>query len=306
MQLAACQAHDELAAVPTLELELFVTNRTSAPSASLLPARTDELERVCLDVEIARRERQIAEMRARITAEEAEQRGLQRQIDDRIGTLRRDFERITAEIQRLEVRIERLSFSRRALSDRELDDEEQVERAEEAAFWAEWRQQREGRRGTVINRRTAADEDVNLRQLYRALARLIHPDLATDPADRARRETVMRLANLANEARDIDQLRRLLAIWAKEQAEGPVRDIPALRARVTERELELDELRRQLHTLEASELGRMVRRPRADLLRFVKREEDRLRREMATVRLRRRRLLTTLDERRRQLSQASD
>src|SRR5687768_13121612 len=156
--------------------------------------------------------------------------------------LRRDHERISAEIGRLEGRLERLVFARRALSDHELDDEEQVERAEEAAFWAEWRQAREERRGTVINRRTPGDEDVTLRQLYRALARLIHPDLSTDASDRVRREAVMRLANAANEARDVDQLRRLLAIWAKQEAGEHVRDIPALRARVTERELEIDEL----------------------------------------------------------------
>ena len=89
-------------------------------------------------------------MRARITAEESEQQRIRRRIDDRIGELRREDERLTAEVARLDHRLERLAYSRRALSDRELDDEEQVERAEEAAFWAEWRQQREERRGTVL------------------------------------------------------------------------------------------------------------------------------------------------------------
>ncbi len=138
-------------------------------------------------VQIARRDRAVDAMRARITAEEADQRMIQMQIDDRIGMLRRDHERMSAEINRLETRLERLVFARRALSDVELDDEEQVERAEEAAFWAEWRQQREERRGTVINRRPAGDEDITLRQLYRALARL--------PADQ-QRVIELRLAGL--------------------------------------------------------------------------------------------------------------
>lgn len=284
------------------------TSTAPRPGAcsSILPALADELERVCLDVEIARRDRMVDEMRARITAEEAEQRAIQRLIDDRIGTLRFDIERISTEVTRLEARIERLHFARRALSDHELDDEEQVERAEEAAFWAEWRQQREERRGAVINPRPRGDRDIALRQLYRALARLIHPDLAGDDADKSRREAVMRLANAAHEARDIDQLHRLLAIWSKPEAGAHVRDIEALRARVAERELEHAELERQLAALKDSQLGRMMRRPRAELTRHIKREEERLRREVATVRLRRRRLLTTLDDRRRKLTQASD
>ncbi len=271
-----------------------------------LPALPDEFARVRLIVEIARRDRAVDAMRARITAEEADQRLIQMQIDDRIGMMRRDHERMSAEIGRLETRLERLVFARRALSDVELDDEEQVERAEEAAFWASWRQQREDRRGTVINRRPAGDEDITLRQLYRALARLIHPDLATDPAERNRREAVMRLANAANEARDIEQLTRLLAIWSKPQDTSDIRDLATLRARVAERDVKQDELTRQLEALRHSAFGKMIRRPKAELAKYVKREEERLRRELATLRLKRRRLLTAVEDRRRELAEASD
>ncbi len=273
-----------------------------------LPALTDELERVRLIVEIARRDLAVDEIRAQITAEEADQRLIQMLIDDRIGMMRRDHERMSVEINRLETRLERLVFARRALSDVELDDEEQVERAEEAAFWAEWRQQREERRGagTVINRRPAGDEDITLRQLYRALARLIHPDLATDPSERTRREAVMRMANAANEARDVDQLNRLLEIWSKPQDTSDVRTISTLKARVAERDVKQSELMRQLDALKQSAFGKMIRRPKAELTRYIKREEDRLRREIATLRLKRRRLLTAVEDRRRELAEASD
>ena len=273
---------------------------------NLLPALPAELERVRLIVQIARRDHAVDAMRAQITAEEADQRLIQMQIDDRIGMLRRDHERMSAEINRLETRLERLVFARRALSDVELDDEEQVERAEEAAFWAEWRQQREERRGTVINRRPAGDEDITLRQLYRALARLIHPDLATDPTERHRREAVMRMANAANEARDVDQLNRLLEIWSKPQDTTDIRDLATLQARVAERDVKHDELARQLKALEGSAMGKMIRRPKAELTKYIKREEERLRRELATLRLKRRRLLTAVEDRRRELAEASD
>ncbi|HUG16622.1 MAG TPA: hypothetical protein VMM78_16580 [Thermomicrobiales bacterium] len=259
-----------------------------------------------LELAIARRELVIDELRARITAEEALQRAVQRQIDDRIGVLRNDVDRISAEIPRLEHRLERLGFARRALSDIELDDEEQVERAEEAAFWAEWRQQREQKRGAVINYRPTGNQDVTLRQLYLALARLIHPDLARDSGDRSRREAVMRLANEANDAADVEQLRRLLAIWSKPQDSGAVRDVSVLMARLSEKEIELGELSRQLVALEEGFLGRMARSPRIDLTRHIKRNEEQLRREVATLRLRRRRLLSSLEDRRRRLAEASD
>jgi hypothetical protein len=271
-----------------------------------LPALTDELERVRLDIDIARREASIAAVRARITAEESEQQRIRRQIDDRIGELRREDERLTAEVARLDHRLERLTYSRRALSDRELDDEEHVERAEEAAFWAEWRQQREERRGTVINHRPNGDAHISLRQLYLALARLIHPDLARDSGDRARREAVMRLANEAHEAKDAEGLRRLLLIWSRPDEGAFVRDVGALRARLAERDIECGELNRQLKALEENTLGKLRRRPAAELERHITREEERLRREVATLRLRRRRLLSSLDERRRELTQVSD
>lgn len=272
----------------------------------------DELERVRLEVDLARRGRAVDELRSRITAEEATQHQAQRGIDARIGALRRDVERLTIEVGRLETRLERLAFSRRPLSDRELDDEAQFERAEEAAFWASWREQREERRNGhrpqagVLNHRPRGDEDAALKQVYRELARLIHPDLAHNPADRARREAIMRLANAAHEARDAEQLRRLLHIWTQPDAGANVRDISALRARLADRDIELGQLRRQLRALKDSAIARLTRRPKHELERHLRREEERLRREVATLRLRRRRLLSSLDDRRRELADVSD
>ena len=50
-----------------------------------------------------------------------------------------------------------------------------------------------------------------LRKLYREAAKRVHPDTATDEADRARRERLMQQVNAAYAAGDEDALRRILA-----------------------------------------------------------------------------------------------
>jgi hypothetical protein len=53
------------------------------------------------------------------------------------------------------------------------------------------------------------EPDAELRSLYRRLARLCHPDLATSDADRTRRQELMHRINAAWHDRDIDALREI-------------------------------------------------------------------------------------------------
>jgi len=269
----------------------------------VLPARIDELERVQLELEILRATRASTQLRQLLAEEETEQQGLRRKIDERLGPLRAESDRLRAEVERMEARLERLSFVGRSLSDDELDREEEKSRAEEAAWWAEWRHRRttqQEMRGEVVNRST--DDNITLRQLYRALARLVHPDLAEDSRDQARRETVMRMANAARDAGDVEQLRRLLAIWARPDDGPRPRELDAMRARIAQLRVEIGELRRQLAQSRKTSLGSLLRRGEADIRQYLRVEEVRLRRELATFRLRRRRVLRQLEERRRGLN----
>jgi len=52
-----------------------------------------------------------------------------------------------------------------------------------------------------------------LKQLYREVAKRIHPDLATDPEERTRREQLMALVNQAYESGNEDRLREILHDW---------------------------------------------------------------------------------------------
>lgn len=243
------------------------------------------------------------QVRQLLAEEETEQQGLRRTVDERLGSLRREADRLKAECERMEARLERLSFVSRSLSDDELDREEEKSRADEAAWWAEWRHRRSARQdrhGEVVNR--SSDDDITLRQLYKALARLVHPDLAADSRDRAQRETLMRMANEARDSGDVEQLRRLLAIWARADDGPRPREVDAMQARVAQLRVEIGELRRQLAQSRMTSIGLLLRRGEADIRQYLRSEEVRLRRELATLRLRRRRVLRQLEERRQSLN----
>jgi DnaJ-domain-containing protein 1 len=53
----------------------------------------------------------------------------------------------------------------------------------------------------------------SLKKLYREVAKQVHPDLATDEADRARRQELMAAANQAYEEADEERLKEILHKW---------------------------------------------------------------------------------------------
>jgi DnaJ-domain-containing protein 1 len=53
----------------------------------------------------------------------------------------------------------------------------------------------------------------SLKKLYREVAKQVHPDLATDEVDRARRQELMATANQAYEDADEERLREILHKW---------------------------------------------------------------------------------------------
>jgi hypothetical protein len=123
------------------------------------------------------------------------------------------------------------------------------------------------------------------KRLFRQLARIIHPDLAGDPAERERRTNLMVAANLAYEQGDAAALERLLADWEQSpeavtgdgvpaELERTVRRIAQVHGRIAAIDEELAEL-------EASAMGWLRRRTEKatregwDLLAHMVRELDR-------------------------------
>jgi hypothetical protein len=123
------------------------------------------------------------------------------------------------------------------------------------------------------------------KRLFRQLARIIHPDLVGDAAERERRTNLMVAANLAYEQGDVAALEKLLGDWERSpeavtghgalaQLERTVRRIAQIQARI-------DDIDEELAELEASAMGWLRRRTDKaaregwDLLAHMVRELDR-------------------------------
>lgn len=132
-----------------------------------------------------------------------------------------------------------------------------------------------------INESFEPTED--LKKIYREVAKLVHPDLATDDPERERRHQVMAAVNEAFAAGDAKGLQRILEEWetSPESVQGEgigadliriIRKIDQAKRRLREIEEELNELQRsQLHDLKerydaARTLGRDLFAEMADQL----------------------------------------
>lgn len=102
-----------------------------------------------------------------------------------------------------------------------------------------------------------------LRNLYRKVAKAVHPDLATDEADRAYRNTLMARANEAYRNGDLEALRQILNEWEQRGERPPSAEArPALSDRMTQRisqiRARIREIDRTIAELKQSELYQLM------------------------------------------------
>jgi hypothetical protein len=122
-----------------------------------------------------------------------------------------------------------------------------------------------------------------LKQLYRQLAKAIHPDFAADPKERERREVLMADVNQAYEREDIERLRALLEDWSNcpDSIQGEdstaellrtLRKITQSQQRLANIEQQIQELghtdtyRLQVRAKQAKEMGRDLLSEKARIL----------------------------------------
>jgi hypothetical protein len=123
------------------------------------------------------------------------------------------------------------------------------------------------------------------KRLFRQLARIIHPDLAGDPAERRRRTNLMVAANLAYEQGDVAALERLLADWERSPeavtGSGALAELERTIRRIAQVQEGIDAIDEELAELEASAMGWLRRRTEKaaregwDLLAHMVKELDR-------------------------------
>lgn len=115
-----------------------------------------------------------------------------------------------------------------------------------------------------------------LKKLYREVAKRVHPDLATDEVERAKRQNLMAAANQAYEEGDEQRLREILASWESDphsvQGEGVaaelirvIRQIAQCRSRLVAIHRDMAELR-QTELFELMEQVEQARQSGQDLL----------------------------------------
>ena len=246
----------------------IIRNRT--PEEQELEKKKADL--ASLEAELIQRELDLATLRAELA--EFEGRYLRT-----VGVLYAELDEIEAQIALAQAR-------------RHPDDSEAQEKAARARAQAE-----ESARSVTPAAETKTKPTEGLKKLFRDVAKRIHPDLATNDADRMRRQQLMAEVNLAYENGDEAKLRSILADWetSPESVEGEgvgpelirvIRKISQIQRRFVEIEAEMQQLTTSdLHQLwikteEAESQGRDLLK---DLASRVEKQIDDARIRLANV-----------------------
>jgi hypothetical protein len=103
-----------------------------------------------------------------------------------------------------------------------------------------------------------------LKSLYREVAKKVHPDLTSDPADRNIREKMMAEANRAYERGDADALRRILEEYEGSpdavQGTGVAADLVRVIRKITQARNRLAQIEEAIAQLRSSEIAELMAR----------------------------------------------
>ena len=146
-----------------------------------------------------------------------------------------------AELDRLKARIAELNAKANP------QDQQAQEEAEEASAQAE--ETESAQAGIDQNKAIPPKFEASeaLRKLFRQLAKLIHPDLASDEEERIRRTKLMAVANVAFDDGDEEKLRSIMADW-EERPEAVIgNDLASQQERLSRK---IEAMQRRLQSIE--------------------------------------------------------
>lgn len=99
---------------------------------------------------------------------------------------------------------------------------------------------------------------LTLKQLYRDIAKQIHPDLATDPEEHRRREALMAEVNRAYAAGDAERLRQLFQDWQDSpesiQGDDTAAELKRTVRKIAQSQSRLKSIETQISSMEATDL----------------------------------------------------
>jgi hypothetical protein len=233
-------------------------------------------------VRVAALEQQLAERDRELTALKTELLALQDRYLTDIGPLYAELAELDAAVAEVEIRLGLRPAESPELPDTEPDTEDDAEDDMEPPAGC-------GQRSTP---------SVDLKRIFRDVAKAVHPDRAMDEAARFRRHSLMAEANRAYAEQDEDRLRLILRAW-EQSPEAVVGETPeAAEARLAHRAVELEmrlaDLEREFAAVRGSAIARLQRRieeTRAqgwdlftEMLLHVRREIARARARLASIR----------------------
>ncbi len=202
-------------------------DRQVSPEEEELAKKREEL--ALLQAELADRELYLTDLRVKISA-------FERRYLRQVGALYAELDEWNAKIAE------------------QVAEDERTEEARSAATQA--RTQAAESHSAVQGEGAEASDftpSAKLKSLYREVAKRVHPDLATDEADRRNREKFMKEANRAYEQGDVDEMRKILDEYesSPETVTGAgvaadlvrvIRQIKQIRSRLVQIELEIASL----------------------------------------------------------------
>lgn len=131
--------------------------------------------------------------------------------------------------------------------------------AEARAKTQDFRQAVDGARLVATAEKCTPSED--LKKLYREIARRIHPDLAEEEKDRARRGDLMAEVNAAYERGDNGRLEEILRTWETRpeavKGKGPAAELVRVIRKIANTEARIRTIRLQLQRLKDSDFYRL-------------------------------------------------
>lgn len=128
----------------------------------------------------------------------------------RVGPIQAKLEAAQLHISEYKLRIELLQWRGSTLSPAQLEAEVEYRLRDQRRYAHNVYQQAEAAQRAAVPEQIDPSADLDLKQLYRELAKRSHPDLAADDLDRTAREQQMKTINALYAQRDEVALRQLL------------------------------------------------------------------------------------------------